>query len=339
MSAFQNLRGRPLIARIGAWRDSEQAGAVRQALMLTFAALFALAGLKFGMFLDRAFAGALGVGLEVASVAAGLALGIAVSMSGSLWVLRFGFSRGGVVSTAAAPRRRPRLTAAGMLILDAAAIWALPAVVPFRLGLVSCLYYCLPAALLVCLAAPRSRRTLRAAGAVLVVGAVLAVPLRILETYAAAELWLHGSGVSERAQAQVVVLPGFKQEPYLIDDGTLTANFDVVPEGVQSFWGAVETVTVGNADPCGPILTADGDADGTESMSCRQVAADLWQRGDSAGTVGYVLERDGVTLSVTAPGDADALRREVLAAHPASDSDLWSREDPSAFSLLERILL
>lgn len=350
MSAYENRSNTsPMIAlarSVGASGRARRAGA---AVTLTVAGLVAMGSLKAGMGLaDGLLPGVAGVCIEVVAAGMGLCVGAAMTLLSALPMARYGPSVAGAGAgdappTASSRRRRTRslLQAVAVLVLEAAALWTLSALLPFRGGLVSCLYYYLPAVLLVCLLALRSVATLCAVGALTAVAASLVVPVRDLQAHLAAQQWLRGSGVSTRAQAQIVVLPGMPQEPYAVYQGAVIANFDTYVDG-SAMWTAVETVAVGKSDPCGPMLVADGDADGTDSMSCRQVAPGLWLRRNPEGDFGYVLQRDGVTTTVTGGSvhtTVASLRREILAAHPASDAELWSREGPTSASPLGLILL
>ncbi|WP_034260927.1 hypothetical protein [Actinospica robiniae] len=343
MSEHQDHSSAALIAGARTGRPSEWVAGLLLALVLTWGALIAIAALAFGMSIDSAFPGDIGLIAAAGVAIVGLGLGLAVGCRLAVPLLQYGF--GDAPATFGLPSRSRRLQmagpVAGMVVVDAAAMWALSAVLPFRFGLLSCLYYCLPGVLLACLAAPRSKGRLLIFGVILVTGVALALPVRALQNGIAAQLWLSDSGVSVRAQAQVVVLPGLVQEPYTIDSGTLIAQFDTVEDGLSQ-WAAVETVTAKKTDPCAPVLVAEGDADGTESLSCTQVSPGLWLRGSQLEQgIGYVLERDGVTITVTAGMnlDTNALRQAVLAAHPASDAELWPREDSTRYSLMGLLLL
>jgi hypothetical protein len=313
-------------------------------LVLTCSGLMALAALKVGIVIESLIPGAIGLVLAITAAAAVLSIGLAVGCLLAIPLLQYGFGDGPKESgqTRWPDGRKAAGAVSVMVLADAAAMLALDALLPFRFGLLSCLYFCLPAVLLACSAAPRSRRRLLTLVVVLTAGVLFTLPARALQTSVAAAQWLGGSGVSGRAQAQVVVLPGLMQEPYAMDGGTLVAQFDTVQDGLRT-WTAVETVTAGRLDPCAPVLVADGDADDTESLSCTQVASDLWLRGGQLGQgTGYVLERDGVTITVTEAGmdiDTDQLRQVILAAHPASDSELWTREGSTKYSLTGLLLL
>lgn len=195
---------------------------------LTVGALITLAALDFGLFIDSMLLGVSGVIVAVGVTVVGSALGFAVACPLAIPRLQDAFAR---VPASLGPSGRARrlMVLAGMIVVDATAMRALSAVLPFRFGLPSCLYYCLPAVLLACLAAPRSRGRLLLFGAVLTAGAALVLPVRAFQTRIAAQQWLGDSGVSSREQAQVVVLPGLVQEPYTFDGRTLIAQFSSTP--------------------------------------------------------------------------------------------------------------
>ena len=104
-----------------------------------------------------------------------------------------------------------------------------------------------------------------------------------------------------------------------------------------SIWTGAESVTAGYRNPCAPLLEGEGDGSGMTDETCSQDGPGLWLRCTPSSTVcdGYVLHRDGVTITVSegggpsapaTPGLRATLRREILAAHPATDAELWSRE-------------
>lgn len=319
---------------------------------LTMSAGIVMAGLRFGVSFQSEDIGALGLIVTIPVVIFALGVGLAWSRFTMVPLLQHGFGDAPQASSALTfPSRRPRpvrrvaWTVYGIVLIDVAAMWELFVLLPFRQGLLSCLYYCLPALLLVCLAVPHTRRRMLLFCAVLTAGAALVLPVRALQIHVAAQQWLGGSGVSGRAQAQLVLLPGLSQAQYYMTDGrTLVADFSYPMEGM-AVQTAVETVTPGNIDPCGPILDAEGDGDEVDSLSCTRVDADLWLRGsDGLGeSIGFVLERDGVTITLTTGSvtgmDLVALRQEILAAHPASDSELWTLEGPTRRSIVGLLLL
>ncbi|MED7828619.1 hypothetical protein, partial [Streptomyces chiangmaiensis] len=239
-----------------------------------------------------------------------------------------------------------------MLTADTAAMLLLTRILPFRMGLLSCLLYGLPSALIACAVVLRSRLAVSATLAGLVAFCALAAPIRTWQQHIAAQEWLQTTGVPSRAMVQVVNFPGMEQEAYTWDGKQLTAMFDY-PFGPQQIWMAAETVTQGNVNPCGPLLTADGDATSTESPPCTQEAPGLWYRGTPDKANGYVLQRDGVTISVTGgvwpnTGKSQAaytverkaaLQHLVLAAHPATDAELWPHMRSERLTLRSFLLL
>jgi hypothetical protein len=229
-------------------------------------------------------------------------------------------------------RRDLRPVLVPLLLADAAATLPLALLLPFRWGALSCLVYCLPALCVGWGALVRTRAAALAALCGLLAVYALTWPVRDLQQHVAAREWLKANGIPSRALAQVVELPGTEQEPYSWDGRTLTALF-TVPVGETDAWVGVETVTPGSTDPCGPLPTGEGDALGESRAPCTAEGAGLWFRGTEREPVGYVLRRDGVTVTLTggmasagdAAGQRAELRREILAAHPASDAELWSR--------------
>lgn len=320
---------------------------------LTMSAAVIMVGLRFGVSFQSENFGAFGLIATVPAVTFALGVGLVSSRLTMVPLLQHGFGDVPPGSSALTfPPRRPRpprrltWTVYGMVLVDVAAMWELALILPFRPGLLSCLYYCLPAVLLACLATPPRRSRLLLFCVVLTAGAALALPVRALQIHVAAQQWLGGSGVAERAQAQVVVIPGLDQSQYYMFDGkTLAADFSYPMQGM-AVDTAAETVTPGSINPCGPILDGDGDGDEVDSASCTRVDADLWLRGGGSefdDTTGFVLERDGVTITLATGSvtgmDLVALRQEVLAAHPASDDELWTREGSTKHSLIGLLLL
>ena len=232
--------------------------------------------------------------------------------------------------------RHPQLVLLGVLLADTAAVLLLEAITPFRTGLLSLLLYCLPAPLVALATSVRSRAATRAAVAGLVALYLLAVPVRLLQQHLAAQQWLHRTG-APRSLAQVVRLPGMTQEPYYRHGSSLIALFD--PSSGNDLGGAAEVVTPGYTNPCGPLYANQGDAWGYETDPCTRVGPGLWQR----GTDGYVLQRNGLTISLTEDGlipvHDTVLLRATRAAHPASDAELWTREGRLPADPLNALLL
>ncbi|MEU1543493.1 hypothetical protein ABZ461_36400 [Actinacidiphila glaucinigra] len=245
-----------------------------------------------------------------------------------------------------------KLVLALVLTADTAAMLLLTRILPFRIGLLSCLLYVLPAALVACTVVLRSRRVAMATLGGFVAVFALAAPVRTWQQQVAAQEWFRTTGVPSRAMVQIVGFPGMAQEAYTWDGKQLTAMFDY-PMGPQTIWMAAETVAQGNVDPCGPLLTADGDTSSTESPPCTQERPGLWYRGTTDKADGYVLQRDGVTICVTGgvwPNTSKsqaaytaerkaALRHVILAAHPATDAELWPRIHPASSTPLGFLLL
>ena len=247
---------------------------------------------------------------------------------------------------------QPHAATAVVFAVSAAAMLALAWLLPFRPGVLSCLLYAVPALLVSAAALLRSRKAVVTAVAGLAVLFVLTFPVRALQQRVAAREWARTTGVPSRTVAQVVHFPGTTQERYVWDGTTLTAMFDFA-DGPGDAWMAAETVRAGYGNPCGPVLTADGDAAGSERPPCVQEAPGLWYRGTEDEAVGYVLQRSGVTVTVTgglssganlsataeAAAQRAALRRIALAAHTATDAELWPRARPAHATLLSVLLL
>ncbi|WP_159011618.1 hypothetical protein [Streptomyces sp. NRRL F-5123] len=237
-----------------------------------------------------------------------------------------------------------------VLLANTAATLLLALLLPFRWGALSCLLYCLPALCVGRGVLLRSRAAVLGALCGLLAVYALAWPVREMQQHVAAREWLKANGIPSRALAQVVVLPGTAQDPYRWDGKRLTAMF-TVPVGGSAAWVGAETVTPGRADPCGPLLTGEGDAVGEVTPPCAADGPGLWFRGTEQEPVGYVLQRDGVTVALTGgmtpAGSAGraaalhraALRREITAAHPATDAELWSRGRSGPSTAAARLLL
>ena len=231
-------------------------------------------------------------------------------------------------------RGRPGIAHPGRVALVAVCVQGVAAVgldraAPFRWGLLSLVLYSAPA-LLAAAAATARWRTALAVCAAAAVGLGLCAPsLGAAQQHWYADQWLAAHHIPSNVVVEVIDVPGLRQLPYTYDQGArqLTAEYDGSLDGVDG-WFAVETVTAGSPDPCGPLTTADGDGLGTQTPGCTQIDGDLWQRADAAGVEGYVLRRDGVT--VTLAGPAVALPAAIGAARPAADADLWRRTTPAS---------
>ncbi|MET8631095.1 hypothetical protein ABZW30_46710 [Kitasatospora sp. NPDC004669] len=107
---------------------------------------------------------------------------------------------------------------------------------------------------------------------------------------------------------------------------------------------AVETVSPGYSDPCGrPLLSADGESLTTSPFTpCRPEPGGLW----SDGAHRYVLQRDGLTITLAAAGGelstlngGGDVRQAILATHPATEPELRSLEGWFPSSWLGSLLL
>lgn len=229
--------------------------------------------------------------------------------------------------------------AVGLAVVAVACVYVLHWPDPFQFGLLSVVVYVAP--LVVAVLAIRRmsksntasgvRRVLLEALAMLAVLLVLAVPLGFLQRTLAATVWFTGSGVPSRASTQVITIPGMTQEAYLwaARQRQLTAYFDA-PIGPGEFWSAIERVRNGASNPCATADYPDGDDSLTEKASCTRAAQGLWVLRISDGSgIGFVRRTDGVTVTLTGlRDDRTRLQHAILAAHPASDTELWTRIDP-----------
>jgi hypothetical protein len=231
-------------------------------------------------------------------------------------------------------RRCPRIAiparaAVATVCVQALAVVALNRAAPFRCGLLSIALYSAPALLAASAMVQRSRAALAVCAAA-AAGLGLSAPLLgAAQRHWYADQWLAAHHIPSNLVVEVIDVPGLRQLPYTYDPDArqLTAEYDGSLDGVDG-WFAVATVTVGAPDPCGPLTTADGDGLGSETPGCTQIDDDLWQRGDSAGVEGYVLRRDGVT--VTLAGPPEGLAEAIGAARPATDADVWQRTTPAS---------
>jgi hypothetical protein len=218
--------------------------------------------------------------------------------------------------------RAPGVTAVVLVVMQTVAMVALDRLAPFRPGLLSALLYSAPA-MLIAHGVVAGRRA-RVASTVVALGVfALAVPVCLLQQAVGAWEWTHMGGVPSRTWLQVVNVPGMQQSPYQWDarTQTLTADFNLPAPGM--YGGPVETVVpVQNLTPT-IWKTAEEYPD---TFSCRQQRPGLWACVDTraAGTAGYVL-RSGPVMTVLIGPTGDGLLDAIRAAHPASDSELWSR--------------
>jgi hypothetical protein len=231
--------------------------------------------------------------------------------------------------------RRQRWAITAPLTGAVAVSWVvLDRLAPFRFGLLSVALYAAPAAVAVVvirrirkISMTRDRRrTLGKALAVLAGLLVLAVPFGYLQRAVAPVTWMTESGIPSRAYLQVITVPGMTQESYVQEGDQVTAYFDE-PLGPSDFWGAIERVSSGNADPCATLYYPDGDSQDALAAKCAEIRPALWMLTASNGSsVGFVRRADGVTITLTgSAGDKAALRYAIMAAHRASDAELWPR--------------
>lgn len=239
-----------------------------------------------------------------------------------------------------------------VLLADTVVMLLLARLLPFRWGVLSCLVYCLPALCVGWASIVRTRTAVLTAVVGLALVYAAGAPLRGLQEHVVARQWMRAEAIPSRALAQVVTLPGMTQKPYTWDGRRLTALFEV-PAGPMAAWMGAEVVTLGSTDPCGPLLEAEGDTTGSATPPCVEDGPGLWFRGTPRDAVGYVLQRDGVTIALTggvwAQGDESdaayaarrraALREVILAARTATDADLWSRVGSTPPTLMARLLL
>jgi hypothetical protein len=155
---------------------------------------------------------------------------------------------------------------------------------------------------------------------------VLAVPFGYLQRAVAPVAWMAESGIPSRAYLQVIAVPGMTQESYVREGDEVTAYFDE-PLGPSDFWGAIERVGSGNADPCATLYYPDGDSQDALAAKCAETGPGLWMLTTRDGSsVGFVRRADGVTITLTGSvGDKAALRHAIMAAHGAGDAELWPR--------------
>lgn len=211
-------------------------------------------------------------------------------------------------------------------------------------GILSVVLFGIPSVALVVLA---TRTSARRCGAVIVVflcclGA--AALLGPVQQRIAGEQWLAARGVPARQDVQILALPNFFRFPARWDGKELVVTFGVPagPGGTDAGVDVVETVRSGSVDPCGPLLYGTGVETVSASPPCSQEAPGLWFRGTADVDPGYVLQRDGVTVTLTGGagyvsanidatfnstmaadfGGRAGLRQIIEAAHPATDREL-----------------
>ncbi|MER7773177.1 hypothetical protein [Kitasatospora sp. NPDC096140] len=231
-----------------------------------------------------------------------------------------------------------RLLAPVLMALDLVATHGLALLLPFRPGLLSVLVFALPSFALAGAVVLRSRTALPAAVGTLLGVFVLAFPLRAMQQEAGVQDLLRGAGVPSRSLMQPVLLADVvvtgtswdgHRAVFVLSDQADLANTGGISDGFDK--AAVATVSFGYGDPCGrPVLSAVGENLTTSPFTpCLPEAGGLW----SDGANRFVLQRDGFTITLaTDGGELDtlsgggAVRRAVLAAHPATESELRSLE-------------
>ncbi|GAA1239732.1 hypothetical protein GCM10009665_33110 [Kitasatospora nipponensis] len=259
--------------------------------------------------------------------------------------------------------RRPRwgvligAVVAGVLV--EVALWQ---VAPFRFGVLSVLLFA-GATLAVTGAVAGRAPGRRAVAAVALVGlCVVAVPIGSVQREVGVEQWVAQKGVPSRAVARVVTVPGMVRLASVWDGTRLVTPFGIGngPGGIDVGPDVVETVTPGFVDPCGPLLYGTGYRTIGATPPCVQEGPGLWFRGSEGNAPGYVLQRDGVTITLTgggngyvpdgesgwlnpdvpqAVGGRDGVRRVIEAARPATDGELQPSGVTWPGSLEEWLLL
>jgi hypothetical protein len=225
-----------------------------------------------------------------------------------------------------------------MLVGDFGAMLLLGRLVAFTPGLMSCLVFASPALLLAVVAASRSRPARITAGAALLAVYALAVPVQHVQRELAVEAWVDATGAPSRTLVQIIPR-GLLIGPYTWKHQVMTAVFGQVSG--DDLPSAVEQIRPGYGTPCGALEYATEGGLVWETVPvCVQEAPGLWFRGFSdRGGVGFVLQRDGLTISYTESGlgyiaasqaaspvgtrERDHVRRVITAARPATDSELW----------------
>ncbi|UKZ02588.1 hypothetical protein BOQ63_000170 (plasmid) [Streptomyces viridifaciens] len=250
-----------------------------------------------------------------------------------------------------APRWRWLLAPAPMA-LGLAATHALALLLPFRPGLLSVLVFALPSFALAGAVVLRSRAALLAAVGTLLGVFVLAFPLRAMQREVGVQDLLRGADIPSRSllrpvlSADVLVTgvsgDGHRAVFVLSGPADLYAGSGGLGDGFDK--AAVETVSLGYNDPCGrPMLSADGENLTTSPFTpCLPEPGGLW----SDGANRYVLQRDGLTITLAGSGGAlstlsggGEVRQAILAAHPATEPELRSLQGWFPSSWLGGLLL
>ncbi|MFH9353872.1 hypothetical protein [Kitasatospora sp. NPDC017646] len=227
-----------------------------------------------------------------------------------------------------------RLLAPALMALGLAATHGLALLLPFRPGLLSALVFALPSFALAGAVVLRSRTALLAAVGTLLGVSVLAFPLRAMQREVGVQDLMRGAGIPSRsllrpvlsADVQVTGISGDGHRAvFVLSDQADLANTGGIGDGFDK--AAVETVSPGYSDPCGhSLLSADGENLTTGPFSpCLPEPGGLW----SDGANRYVLQRDGLTITLAAAGGelstlngGGEVRQAVLATHPATEPEL-----------------
>lgn len=240
---------------------------------------------------------------------------------------------------------RPWLTASLLVAVQAAVTVMVSIAAPFRPGLLSVVLYWAPAMCVAVAVLRGTRAALCTAAGLMAALVAVAVPVHLLQQAVVAGQWQSETGVPSPAYVQVVSLPGLAQYPYQWDSQTHTLSaYFISPGGFQDAWAATETVTTGGGNPCATGLTEPTVwlyAPVTEPASCIPVGLGQWERADGMnGLTAYVLRSGGLTITLTAANsNLQVLESSVLAHHPASNADLWSRTSPYPRTVAEWFLL
>ncbi|MGW2378351.1 hypothetical protein [Kitasatospora sp. NPDC001683] len=248
--------------------------------------------------------------------------------------------------------RRCWLLAPVPMALGLAAAHGLALLLPFRPGLLSVLVLALPSFALAGAVVLRSRTALPAAVGMLLGLFVLAFPLRAMQREVGVQDLLREAGIPSRSlmrpvlSADVLVTgisgDGHQAVFVLSDQADIHAGSGGLGKGFDK--AAVETVSPGYSAPCGrPLLSADGENLTTSPFTpCLPEPGGLW----SDGANRYVLQRDGLTITLAAAGgELSALggrgevRQAILATRPATEPELRSLEGWLPSSWLGCLLL
>jgi hypothetical protein len=287
------------------WRRSGGLAVAIAATPAAWAVVAAVAGLSTSQFNVRGW-----VGIVVPAVLLCVVVGI---LTGLIGAVRTAARKRGVTA--------PGAVATVLVLVQAAVMVLLDHLVPFRLGLVSVLLHYAPAVLMAHGAMAGIRRVYIACAVTAAV--VIALAVGLLQQAAGGWEWTHMGGVPSRTWLQVISLPRMTQEPYQWDarSRTLTADFNQ-SDGIYGD-GALRMVIPDQSAPP-TIWTSE---QGHPNTSCR-----TWKRPGSwecvdpgvSGVAGYVL-RSGPVMIILSGFAWEGLPDAILAAHPASNAELWSR--------------